>query len=48
MWPMSMGLSWWPHDSAFENSNFNFHIVRPKLLASFGVSQVGLIPKEAS
>lgn len=47
MWRMSTALSWWPHDSAFENSKINFHTVLPKLLASFGVSRVGLTLKEA-
>lgn len=47
MWQRSTALNWWPHDSALTNSKLNFHTVLPKLIASCGVSQAGLIPEEA-
>lgn len=46
-WPMSTAPSWWLHDSVSKHSKINFHTVLPKLLASFRVSRVGLILKEA-
>lgn len=43
--PISLPTRW---STTVRHCLQHFHIVRPKLLASFGVSRVGLIPKEAS